>query len=295
MNLGSRHACRLARVAVAAVCATVAVAAGAVTQAAEAATGPLRYVALGDSYSAASGVLPPDLSAPLACLRSIRNYPHVLANAIGAELQDVTCGAAETDHFFSPQYPGVAPQLDALSQDAELVTMTIGGNDSSVFVNAIVQCGTAGLLTLGQGSPCEDRYGSSFEDTIRNTTYPALVHALEGVRAKAPRAMAGILSYPWIMPPSRGCFDRMPIAAGDVAYVRGIQATLNDAVRRAAAATGVTYVDLNVVSEGHDACQPLGVRWVEPVLQGTNAVIVHPNALGELQMAAQAQAVLRLR
>ena len=64
-------------------------------------------------------------------------------------------------------------------------------------------------------------------------------------------------------------------------YVRGIQATLNDAVRRAAAATGATYVDLNTVSNGHDACQPIGVRWVEPVLQGTNPVIVHPNALGE--------------
>ena len=43
--------------------------------------GQLDYVALGDSYSAASGVLPPDLAAPLQCLRSIRNYPHVIAGA----------------------------------------------------------------------------------------------------------------------------------------------------------------------------------------------------------------------
>ena len=60
----------------------------------------------------------------------------------------------------------------------------------------------------------------------------------------------------------------MPVAKGDVPYVRGIQATLNDAVRRAAEATGSTYVDMNAVAEGHDACQPIGVRWVEPVLQG---------------------------
>jgi hypothetical protein len=84
-------------------------------------------------------------------------------------------------------------------------------------------------------------------------------------------------------------------AEGDVPYLRGIQATLNDAVRRAAAATGAAYVNMNKVSDGHDACQPLGVRWVEPVLQGTNVVIVHPNALGELQMAAQAMKVLDLR
>ena len=78
-----------------------------------AAASPLRYVALGDSYSAASGVLPPELSAPPQCLRSTRNYPHVIAGQTGAQLTDVTCGAAETSHYFAAQYPGVAPQLDA--------------------------------------------------------------------------------------------------------------------------------------------------------------------------------------
>lgn len=259
--------------------------------AAQAVGSPLRYVALGDSYSAASGVLPLDLSAP-QCLRSVRNYPHAIASASGAQLKDVTCGAAETGDLFESQYPGVAPQLDAVKHDTQLVTMTIGGNDSGVFINTILSCGAAGLSTLGQGSPCKDRYGSSFEDTIDTTTYPSLVKSLEAVRAKAPVARVAILGYPWIMPASVGCFDKMPVAKGDVPYVRGIQATLNDAVRRAAAATGTTYVNLDAASNGHDACQPLGVRWVEPVLQGTNPVIVHPNALGESEMAAQTMTVL---
>lgn len=172
--------------------------------------------------------------------------------------------------------------------------MTIGGNDSGVFINTILSCGTAGLSTLGQGSPCKDRYGSSFEDTINTTTYPALVKSLTAVRAEAPNARVAILGYPWITPASGGCFTRLPIAKGDVPYVRGIQATLNDAVGRAAAATGATYVDLSAASNGHDACQPIGVRWVEPVLQGTNPVIVHPNALGESRMAAQTMTVLGL-
>ena len=126
------------------------------------------------------------------------------------------------------------PQLDALSKDTQLVTMTIGGNDSSVFINTILQCGTAGLSTAGQGSPCKDKYGSSFQDTLRNKTYPDLVKTLKAVHAKAPKAKVAILSYPWIMPKTVGCFDKMPIATGDVPYLRGIQATLNDAVRRAA-------------------------------------------------------------
>jgi lysophospholipase L1-like esterase len=254
---------------------------------------PPTYVALGDSYSAASGVLPVDLSSPL-CLRSTRNYPHVLAAKTGATLTDVTCGAAETKHYATAQYPGVAPQLDALRADTDLVTMTIGGNDSSVFIGAILACGSAGILTLGHGSPCRDLYGSHFEDTIRTTTYPSLVSALQAVRAKAPQATVAILGYPLIMPAAGGCFTRMPIATGDVPYLRSIQTTLNDAIARAAAATGATYVDMNGVSEGHDACQPLGVRWIEPVLQTTNPVVVHPNALGEANMAAQTLRVLGL-
>jgi lysophospholipase L1-like esterase len=261
----------------------------------QASTSSNRYVALGDSYSAASGVLPPDPTAHSMCLRSTSNYPHLMAAATGALLTDVTCGGADTGDFFAPQYDGVPPQLEAVAADAELVTMTIGGNDSGVFIDSIVRCGAAGASTAGQGSPCKDRYGSSFEDTIRTTTYPSLVNALRAVRATAPDAEVAILGYPWILPPTGGCFDRMPVAEGDVPYLRGIQATLNDAVKRAAAATGATYVNLNKVSEGHDACRPIGVRWVEPVLQGTNAVVVHPNALGEQQMAAQALKVLGLR
>jgi lysophospholipase L1-like esterase len=256
---------------------------------------PLRYVALGDSYSAASGVVPPDPAAPPECLRSLLNYPHVIAGQTGAQLTDVTCGGAKTSDYFSSQYNGVAPQLDALQKNTQLVTMTIGGNDSNVFIDVIVDCGAAGLSTLGQGSPCKDRYGSSFDNTIRTTTYPSLVKALQAVHAKAPRAKVAILGYPWIMPPTGGCFDKIPVAEGDVPYVRDIQTTLNDAVSRAAAATATRYVDMSAVSEGHDACEPIGVRWIEPVLQGTNPVILHPNALGEAQMASQTMTVLRLR
>jgi lysophospholipase L1-like esterase len=274
--------------------AATAVVGGLVTAPAASAEAPLRYVALGDSYSAASGVLPPDPAAPAVCARSTANYPHVIAGRTGAQLTDVTCGAAQTKDFFTSQYDGVAPQLTAVRRTTQLITMTIGGNDNGVFITTIQACGTAGLSTAGQGSPCKDQYGSSFADTIRTKTYPALVRALKAVRAKAPHARVAILGYPWIMPTSDGCFDRMPVAEGDVPYVRGIQATLNDAVRRAAAATGATYVNMNRVSNGHDACQPIGVRWIEPVLQGTNAVVVHPNALGEQHMAAQAMKVLGL-
>ncbi|MCW2744365.1 MAG: putative secreted hydrolase [Mycobacterium sp.] len=259
-----------------------------------ASSAPLNYVALGDSYSAASGNIPPDLTAPLLCLRSVRNYPHMLATATGAHLTDVTCGGAETKDFFTGQYPGVAPQLNAVGSSADVVTMTIGGNDSGVFIDSIVECGALGTLSLGQGSPCKNTYGDSFDTTIRTVTYPVLVNALTAVRKAAPHAKVAIIGYPSILPPSGGCFPQMPVASGDVPYLDEEQATLNDAVRRAAAATGATYVDMTQVSQGHDACKAVGTRWVEPVVGTTNPVVVHPNPLGEAAMGTQTLQALGL-
>ena len=256
---------------------------------------PLRYVALGDSYSAASGVLPLSPTAPPQCLQSTRNYPHVIAARIGARLTDVSCGAADTTHFRNPQYDDVPPQLEALSRRTRLVTMTIGGNDSGVFINSILKCGAAGISTAGRGSPCQDRYGSSFVRTLRTKTYPSLVKALRSVKRAAPRARVAILSYPWIMPERGGCFPVMPVARGDVPYLRNLQRVLNNAVRRAARRTDTTFVNLNRLSDGRDACQPIGTRWVEPVLAGTNPVIVHPNARGERAMARATIRRLALR
>jgi lysophospholipase L1-like esterase len=245
----------------------------------------LRYVALGDSYSAATGVLPLVPSAPPQCLRSQRNYPSVIAERTGARLTDVTCGAADTGDFAGSQGQGIAPQLDAVTRRADLVTMTIGGNDSNVFISAILQCGAAGLTTAGTGSPCRDTYGRQFVRTVRRSTFPDLKKALRAVHRKAPRAEVAILGYPRILPPRGGCFPQMPVARGDVPYLFDLQRVLNNVVRRAAKATGSVYVDVPRASRGHDACQRLGRRWVEPVLLGINPVIVHPNARGSAAMA----------
>ncbi len=259
------------------------------------ASASLDYVALGDSYSAGSGVLPVD-PTNLLCLRSTANYPHVIAARTGAHLKDVTCGAARTKDFTASQYPGTAPQVDALSADTDLVTLTIGGNDNGTFINAITACGTAGVLTGGKGSPCKNMHGTSFKDQIEKNTYPALKGALNAVRAKAPDARVAVLGYPWITPAEAdpSCFAKLPIAAGDVPYLRDIQAHLNAAVERAAEESGATYVDFSRVSEGHDACKAAGTRWIEPLLFGGSLVPVHPNALGERRMAEHTMSVLGL-
>jgi lysophospholipase L1-like esterase len=261
-------------------------------QTASAAPAPLPYVNMGDSYSAGSGILPPAPGAPPQCTQSALNWGHDLAASQGYQLTDVSCGGAQTKDFTTPQFPGVAPQLDALSTSTRLVTLTIGGNDGNVFVSTIAACGAAAATTAGQGNPCQRTYGNAFVDTINSSTYPNLVKTLAAVRLKAPRARVLISGYLQILPPTRGCYPIVPVAVGDVPYLNGIEAALNDAVRRAASRTGVTFLDESATSAGHDACQPIGTRWVEPVVGSTNYVPVHPNALGEQAMAARARSVV---
>lgn len=283
----------------AAAASTTAEATDANTKSAASSTAPaeaLNYAALGDSYSAGSGVLPPAKGAPLICLQSEKNFPKVIAAEIGANLTDVTCGAAQTNHLKEGQYPGVAPQLDAVSEDTDLVTLTIGGNDNGVFIGAVLACGSAGLTTIGKGSPCKNIWGSHFDDQVTEKTYPAVKEALTAIQDKAPNAEVAILGYPHIVPAEAdaSCFAKMPIAEGDIPYMRALQNHLNEVIERAANETGATFVDLNEASTGHDACAPADTRWIEPVLFGNQVVPVHPNTLGEAQMAKEAMVELGL-
>ncbi|WP_050670869.1 GDSL-type esterase/lipase family protein [Luteipulveratus halotolerans] len=152
---------------------------------------PVKYVNLGDSYSAGSGVTPYTDFYGL-CMQSTQNWSHVIAASKGYALTDVSCGAAQTKDLTSSQYSGLAPQLDAVTADTDVVTLTMGGNDNNTFVSAVLACGSAGIATGGFGSPCKTLYGSTFTDEINSSTYPALVKGLNDIKAKAPGAKVAI-------------------------------------------------------------------------------------------------------
>jgi len=254
------------------------------------------YVALGDSYSAAAGVQP---VIDAVCQRSSRNYAHRIAARTGARrFTDVTCSGAKTTDFFASQHPGVTPpQLDAVTKDTRLVTMTIGGNDGDVFTTMLTTCYVASV-TSGNvtGSPCRQKAGSAFAGTIATVTYPGLVRALAAVRAKAPRATVVILGYPRLLPDvgDPDCYASMPFSMGDVPYMMGVEKTLNRAAEKAAARTGARYVDMFPASKGRDGCAPADRRWLEPLVGPVGAAPVHPNAAGEAGMAWQTLAQLRI-
>lgn len=247
------------------------------------------YVALGDSYASGAGIAPFAATAPPTCSRSTLNFAHDIAAATKASsFTDVTCSGAKTADFFTSQAPGVAPQLDAVTKDTRLVTMTIGGNDENVFTGSFFGCATISATDI-LGNPCERKYGTTFTDAIVNQTYPNVVAALTAVRKKAPAATVVILGYPRILPDTGqlSCYRSMPIAMGDVPWLNHEQDVLNAVIRRAAQQTGARFVDMTASSAGHDACAPVGTRWIEPAVAPVNAFPVHPNATGEAAMAAQ--------
>ncbi|MQY27514.1 SGNH/GDSL hydrolase family protein [Nocardia aurantia] len=247
----------------------------------------VEYASLGDSFSAAAGVLPLVPDSPLICTRSQRNFAHIIANRRNYVLTDVSCAGAETADLYREQGSGIPPQLIVLNDRTDLVTLTIGGNDQAVFGTAATGCARE-LANLPQfENPCESFYGTSFVDSIKSTTYPDLVRALSTIHYAAPHAAVLVVGYPWLVPESGDCIPQMLVAPADIPYLRNLQVVLNDAIRQAAEATDSIYVDMSVASDGRDACQPRDRRLVEPMLLPTQFMPLHPNLEGQEAIAEE--------
>jgi lysophospholipase L1-like esterase len=278
--------------AVAGLLATVApTAAGAATTRSAAAAKPL-YVSLGDSYTSGPDI-PSQTGTPSGCKRSNNNYPSLTASAIGASsFTDMSCSGAVTANVTGPESVSGGtnpPQDSALSAATTVATLGMGGNDIG-FVSIITTCVT---LAYGDptGAPCKAYYTSGGTDQLAakiKATAPKIAADLKAIHTHAPNAKVFVVGYPVIMPNTgHGCFPTMPIAAGDVPYLRSTEKKLNTMLATEAAAQGATYVDTYTDSIGHDVCQPTGVKWVEDLNPTSPAAPMHPNALGEKAMATQ--------
>jgi lysophospholipase L1-like esterase len=251
-------------------------------------TAPDSYVALGDSFTSGPGI-PNQIPEAGACGRSDSNYPHLVADALAvAEFTDVSCGSATTEHMAQTQPLTDGPQLDALSDDVDLVTLGIGGNDIG-FGEIIVTCAVRSLV-LPITAPCRDHYNRSGDElgTRIAATAPKVAAVLAAIRERAPAARILVVGYPVILPDSGpGCWPLVPIAVGDVAWLRTVEGRLNAMLADEAAKAGAGFVDTYTSSIGHDACRLPGQKWVEGFIPTAPASPVHPNALGMANTAEQ--------
>jgi lysophospholipase L1-like esterase len=251
------------------------------------ATAAPRYVALGDSY-AAGPVIPVQLP-PFGCLKSSNNYGHLVQlQTPFPEFADPTCSGAKTDHMTQTQNvsPGPnPPQFDSLTADTTAVTLTIGGNDIG-FSSIANDCVSA---TSPNGSPCKDKYTAGGQDEISRriqAAAPKVAAVLQGIKTLSPVSTTYVVNYSAILPhKGPGCYPQMPVAKGDVPYLRAKQVELNQMLATEAAANGAKLVDVYAASVGHDACALPGRRWVEPAVPANAAAPLHPNLLGMKAMS----------
>ncbi len=245
-----------------------------------------QYVALGDSYTAAPLVPSTDTSA--GCLRSDGNYPHLLAAELGYELTDVSCVGATSTSMIGVQQTQTGaqpPQFEALARGTDLVTLGLGGNDVELFTTLFQQC-----LPLAaddpDGSPCTEMLRGGPDDLLPAVrAVDGLVEAIvTGIRQRAPQARIVVVDYPQLLP-AQGTCEAAPLAAGDYAYVRQVNAELSRAVMSGARAGDAEVIDVLTMSRGHDVCSE--DPWVNGVqTDPERALAFHPFAVEQEAVAA---------
>ena len=256
------------------------------------------FVALGDSYAAGNLIPASPVGAPAGCLRSTHNYSGDVQAVIHAgRYVDVACTDATTADMTRSQDTVAGtnrPQFDALSPRDSLVTITIGGNDIG-FRSILATC-VALSVTSPSGNPCERHFTAGGTDRLAARVAaagPKVAAVLAGIHRRAPHARVLLVGYPDILPNTgTGCFPDVPLAHGDVPYLRATEVALNRALARAAAASHATFVDTYRATIGHDVCQRSGTRWVEGLIPDSPAFPFHPNGRGQQAMARQVLAAL---
>jgi lysophospholipase L1-like esterase len=233
------------------------------------------YAALGDSFTAAPKI--PNSSTD-GCFRSDRNYAHRVAEKLDdAELLDVSCGGATAADIIQSQDQGdrvQPPQIEVVSADTDLVTVGMGVNDGDFSFRAAYEC-----LQLAQndprGSPCTDANAKGLPE-IFERIQQRLEGVYEAIAQRAPDARILAIGYPRLLPESGACPDRLPVAKGDVDFVRDAFEQLNETIEAAADESGVEYVDVAAAGADHDICAE------EPWINGrkedrrTKAAPYHP-------------------
>ena len=235
------------------------------------------YVALGDSYSAGP-LVTTVRSDPSGCVRSTDNYPAFLAGWLDVETYtDVTCSAADTRDLTRRQRTidgkTVAPQLDALSAETDLVTLGIGGNDFGIFSSLV---------------GCVDDCSAQMQQRLLRDAERVEARVRKVVRAiskRAPEAQVYVVGYPQVLPEGESC-RAVPLTLAQLDTAARIAQRLNMSLDAGAEAGNASYVDVGPASEGHDVCAGKAA-WINgpemrlgiaapfhPVLEGMRGVAI---------------------
>ena len=259
----------------------------------------VRYVALGDSFSAGEGVPPYEPGTATLrdhCHRSTRAYSRLIAlPGIRFLRSFYACSGARAPDVLSRSRYGEVPQVDhPRLRRAQLVTISIGGNDAG-FVKVLVECTRLyGRVhhTRCYRQPAAHRILGGIE-ALRGT----LAGTFEAIRERTgPEAKIVVLDYPNLFP-EHGCAKLNAVFDHRAQhFMRTAGGVLDRTVAAAAAQAHVHFVDVRHEFAHHELCSRQ--EWVDffvaPRAKRPGAVTgsFHPNAAGQRAYARVLHAAL---
>jgi len=212
------------------------------------------YVALGDSFAAGLG----GGNEKGVCQRSAASYSEDFASATGVRLvQNAGCSGATTTDL-------LANQLSALGPSANLVTVSIGGNDLNV-------AGLATACSATESRACQRSFQSSF--TLLTSLRGRLVQTYAAIAQSAPNARIVVTGYPALFElPSASAPDLTSIAAVNAA-TEALNSVISSAVHEERV-RGFPISYVSVSFNGH------GIGSTDPWIHASGAAAYHPTAAG---------------
>ncbi|WP_037468141.1 SGNH/GDSL hydrolase family protein [Sphingobium herbicidovorans] len=243
------------------------------------------YVAMGSSFAAGAGIGALQPGSPARCGRTVNNYASLLAQRLQLVLTDVSCGGAVTANVLDP-WSKLPAQIEAVTPDTRLVTITIGGNDVGYAMGLMGASCRAGA-SFGSGS-CIPKPATD-EDDWRKLEQN-LTTISRQVAARAPKARLIFVQYVTLVPPT--LCDAAVLSGAEAKEYRALGERLAAVTARVARANGATVLPADKSSRDHTACS------AEPWSHGMNphydlkqGAPWHPTRAGHAAIA-QALAVL---
>lgn len=255
------------------------------------------YVALGSSYGSGPGLLP---VVDVHCMRSGADYAHRVAERYHLSLADMTCGGATTANILGARQRlsggvSVPPQIEAVTRDARLVTITIGGNDIGYVEDLIAQsCHNAVIATAA--APLRDTAGR----VCRKSAHPvqpdragfdalerSLVEVVTAVQRRAPAATVVLVDYLPALDSAATTCRVVPLERGEAVTARHAYDGLLTATRLAAVITGARLARVADAENDHTACgsDPWITGFELPNPKAGKGIPYHPTEAGMVALA----------